>query len=88
MAKELNVDFNFTGCKYYLPCGKCDKTNELCTHYAPYPIYPHYPNWWEYGPTWTSTDYNYTVTNHTTQIDPDNWIYESTTTNTKTKGVK
>ena len=33
------------GCKYYLPCGKCDKTGELCTHYIPQPVYPYHP-WW------------------------------------------
>ena len=24
--KIINID-----CKYYLPCGRCDKTNELCS---------------------------------------------------------
>lgn len=33
------------GCKYYLPCGRCDKTGELCTHYMPQPVYPYHP-WW------------------------------------------
>lgn len=77
MAKDLNVDFNFTGCKYYLPCGKCDKTNELCTHYIPshptYPYYPSYPGWWEYGPIWTSNEYKYTTTDHSILLDPDEW---------------
>ena len=31
------------GCKYYLPCGRCDKTGELCTHYIPGPVYPYHP---------------------------------------------
>jgi len=82
MSNTINTNINFTGCKYYLPCGDCDKTGKQCTHYVPYPVYPHYHNWWDYGPTWTSSAYIYTTT------DPDNWTYESTTTNTKTKGVK
>lgn len=54
-----STTFNYSsliGCKYYLPCGKCDKTGELCTHYMPpsYPNYPYpYPDWWIWGPTWT-----------------------------------
>lgn len=46
-------------CKYYLPCGKCDKTGELCTHYAPpQPVYPYYyPWWWEQDPWWKGPYY-------------------------------
>ena len=48
---------NLMSCKYYLPCGRCDKTGELCTHYIS-PSYPYYPDpyreWWYWGPTWTS----------------------------------
>ena len=48
-------------CKYYLPCGKCDKTGELCTHYAPpQPVYPYYPSWWSYHPWWTEPYYTTT----------------------------
>jgi len=32
------------GCKYYLPCGRCDKMGGFCTHYMPQPDYPH--PWW------------------------------------------
>lgn len=36
-------------CKYYLPCGKCDKTGEMCIYYYWRPanpgITPQYP-WW------------------------------------------
>ena len=47
--------YNFTtGCKYYLPCGKCDKTGDICTHYVPYyPTYPYHPTWWDNPPMWT-----------------------------------
>ena len=37
--------FNYSDlmrCKYYLPCGRCDKTGELCTYYTT-PTYPYYP---------------------------------------------
>lgn len=52
-----STTFNYSsliGCKYHLPCGKCDKTGELCTYYMSpsYPNYP-YPDWWIWGPTWT-----------------------------------
>ena len=67
MAKEQNIDFN---CKYYLPCGKCDKTNELCTYYIPYSVYT-------YISDWINADYN---RQKMLQIDPDNWMYKSTTT--------
>lgn len=40
-------------CKYYLPCGKCDKTGELCTHYTLQPVYP----WWWEHPWWTQPYY-------------------------------
>ena len=54
------VNFNNWGCKYYLPCGKCDKTGELCTHYViqPQPVYPYYyPWWWEQDPWWKGPYY-------------------------------
>lgn len=54
-SNSSTVTINSFYCKYYLPCGKCDKTGELCTHYNPVPIYPTYPyrDWWWWGPTWT-----------------------------------
>lgn len=79
--------YNFTTtCKYYLPCGKCDKTGEICTHYAPIypsePYYPHYPGWWEFGPTcWTSSDAS-NVTNRT-EFGNDGNIYTMNMTDTK-----
>lgn len=82
MAKELDVDFKFISCKYYLPCGKCDKTDELCTCITPsYPTYPYCPGWWEFGPTWTNTRYTYTTTG--TDTNTDELI---NTTNTKKRG--
>ena len=57
---------SLTGCIYYLPCGKCDKTGELCTHYMP-PLYPYYPyprkEWWYWSPTWEPKPSNDTVEN-------------------------
>lgn len=54
--------FNYSDlmrCKYYLPCGRCDKTGELCTYYTT-PTYPYYPypykDWWNWGPTWIYSD--------------------------------
>ena len=63
--------YNFTtSCKYYLPCGKCDKTGELCTYYTPYrPTYPYHLGWWEFGPTWTSPVYTYTTADTDTNTD-------------------
>ena len=56
-SSSTTFDFSsLIGCKYYLPCGRCDKTGELCTHYMS-PSYPYYPypyrEWWYWGPTWT-----------------------------------
>ena len=90
MSKEMNTELKFTTdnkideinysyfCKYYLPCGRCDKSGEPCQNVAPkypvYPSYPHYPwqwdgpyyKWWE-NPTCTSTKYTYTT--NTTETD-------------------
>jgi len=67
-AKTTTTNFSFT-CKYYLPCGKCDKTGGLCSHYtpAPNPTYPYSP-WWEYYPTWTDKDYTITYTTNTEEV--------------------
>lgn len=55
-TNETAINYSdVTRCKYYLPCGECDKTGELCTYYIA-PSYPYYPNpykdWWLWGPTW------------------------------------
>ena len=59
MSNTINTNINFTGCKYYLPCGNCDKTGKKCTHYLnsePYPYpYPTNPNditWTYYRRNW------------------------------------
>ena len=53
-SSSTTFDYSsLAGCKYYLPCGRCDKTGELCTHYIS-PVYPYpYREWWYWGPTWT-----------------------------------
>ena len=73
-------------CKYYLPCGRCDKTGELCSNAQPviktYPMYP----WWKepyykwYEPSWI---YNYNDYTFTCEDSP---LYYTTTTTTSTKG--
>lgn len=81
MSNTINTNINFTCCKYYLPCGNCDKTGKKCTHYLnpePYPYpYPYYTNWWTCTPTWSSKDYT---------IPDDVLKYTNTTTTASTKG--
>lgn len=45
-------------CKYYLPCGKCDKTGEMCLYYYWRPDNPGLtsPNPWGWEPTWIYKD--------------------------------
>ena len=61
-------------CKYYLPCGMCDKTGKTCERAVPVITHPIYPNpwqwdgpyykWWE-SPTCTETSTQYTFTTGT-----------------------
>ena len=105
MSKKTNTELKFTDhlttggtsssityptvCKYYLPCGKCDKTNEICTYHHATPTYPVYP-WWE-GPyyDWSkeitcmdaSNCYTYTYHSDTNSIFKTG---EATTSSTNT----
>lgn len=55
-SSNTTLDYSgLIGCKYYLPCGRCDKTGELCTYYIPQPVYPYYPRWTE--PYYTTNTY-------------------------------
>jgi hypothetical protein len=88
--KINEIDYSYF-CKYYLPCGKCDKNGELCQNAVPqyptYPSYPHYP--WEYVPYWwtsptckttTSNTYTFTTGTETTNEPP---LTDNKTTMTK-----
>lgn len=65
MSKDLDIDLKYISCKYYLPCGKCDKTNELCSYHIPHPSYPKYDEWPWWRSPWSDGTYEITYTTGT-----------------------